>query len=137
ITDWLTLARVEGGTLVNERVEVGLNPIVSGILASYEEMAAAEQVSLEAVWPEQALCVSGDRNCLNVLFDNLITNAIKYNKPGGKATVTGSLTGGPGAIAGHRTGVVTTDQIRPFLFGESFRIKGEQVKWTQLPTLGL
>ena len=59
ITDWLTLARVEGGTLVKERVEVDLKPIISGILASYEEMAAAEQVSLEAVWPEEALCVCG------------------------------------------------------------------------------
>jgi signal transduction histidine kinase len=137
ISDWLTLARVEGGTLVNERVEVDLKPVVTGILTSYEELAASEQVSLETVWPEEALCVWGDRNCVNVLFDNLITNAIKYNKPGGKVTVTGCLSGGEVAIAVADTGVGIPEQYLPFLFDEFFRIKGEGVKRTEGTGLGL
>jgi signal transduction histidine kinase len=137
ISDWLTLARVEGGTLVKERVEVDLKPIISGILASYEEMAAAERVSLDVVWPEEELSVCGDRNCLNVLFDNLITNSIKYNKPGGKVTVTGCLSGGEVAIALADTGVGIPEQYRPFLFDEFFRIKGEGVKSTEGTGLGL
>ena len=114
-----------------------LKPIISGILASYEELAAAEQVSLETVWPEEALCVWGDRNCLNVLFDNLITNAIKYNKPGGKTTVSGCLSGGEVVIAVADTGVGIPEQYRPFLFDEFFRIKGEGVKSTEGTGLGL
>jgi len=133
ISDWLTLARVEGGALVKERVEVDLKPILSGILASYEEMAAAEQVSLETVWPEEPMCVCGDRNCLNVLFDNLITNAIKYNKPGGKATVSGCLSGGEVVIAVADTGVGIPEQYRPFLFDEFFRIKVKASKGRRAP----
>jgi signal transduction histidine kinase len=42
--------------------------------------------------PEPAYCTAGDPNCLSVLLDNLVVNAIKYNKPGGKVTVTAELT---------------------------------------------
>jgi two-component system phosphate regulon sensor histidine kinase PhoR len=74
---------------------------------------------------------------MNVLFDNLITNAIKYNKPGGRATVTGSLSGGEVIIAVADTGVGIPEQYRPFLFDEFFRIKGEGVKRTEGTGLGL
>ncbi|MGA2267884.1 MAG: hybrid sensor histidine kinase/response regulator [Bryobacteraceae bacterium] len=137
ITDWLTLASVEGGALFKERVEVDLKEIIPGILASYEEMAAGERVSLDARLPEEELCVWGDRNCLNVLFDNLITNAIKYNKPGGKATVTGRLSGGEVVVEVADTGVGIPEKYRPFLFDEFFRIKGEGVKRTEGTGLGL
>jgi signal transduction histidine kinase len=100
-------------------------------------MAAAEQVSLDVVWPEEALCVWSDRNCMNVLFDNLITNAIKYNKPGGKVAVSGCLSGGEVVIAVADTGVGIPEQYRPFLFDEFFRIKEEGVKRTEGTGLGL
>ena len=46
IADWLTLARVEGGTLFKERIKVDLSQIISDILKTYQETAAAESVSL-------------------------------------------------------------------------------------------
>ena len=67
----------------------------------------------------------GDRNCLSVLFDNLITNAIKYNKPGGTVTVTGTLSGGEVVIAVADTGIGIPEKYRPFLFDEFFRVKDE------------
>jgi signal transduction histidine kinase len=137
IADWLTLARVEGGTLFRERVKADLQQIISDILKTYQEMAAAEGVSLEACLPEEALYVWGDRSCLSVLFDNLITNAIKYNKPGGKVTVSGGLSGGEVVVAVADTGLGIPERYRPFLFDEFFRIKEEGAKRTEGTGLGL
>ncbi|HUI53870.1 MAG TPA: hybrid sensor histidine kinase/response regulator [Bryobacteraceae bacterium] len=137
IADWLTLARVEGGTLFKERVKVDLNHIIPDILKTYEETAAAEKVSLEAHLPEGCLLVGGDRNCLSVLFDNLITNAIKYNKPGGTVTVTGTESLGEVVVSVADSGIGIPEKYRPFLFDEFFRIKDEGVKKTAGTGLGL
>ena len=137
ITDWLNLARVEGGTLFKERVKVDLSQLIPGILKTYEQTAAAENVSLEARLPDSGLFVWGDRNCLNVLFDNLITNAVKYNQPGGTATVTGTLLDGEVVVAVADTGVGIPEKYRPFLFDEFFRVRDEGAKKTAGTGLGL
>jgi len=137
IADWLTLARVEGGALVKERVKVDLNQVIPGILKSYEATAAAESVSLEFFFPDGPVLVAGDRNCLSVLFDNLITNAIKYNKPGGKVTVSGARSQGEVVIAVADTGIGIPEKYRPFLFEEFFRVKDDLAKKATGTGLGL
>ena len=137
ISDWLTLARVEGGTLLKERIRIDLNPVISGIVKTYQQTAASEGVSLEALLPEDRLFVCGDRNCLTVLFDNLITNAIKYNKPGGTVSVSGSEARGEVVIAVADTGIGIPEKYRAFLFEEFFRIKEGEAKKTAGTGLGL
>jgi two-component system, sensor histidine kinase and response regulator len=137
IADWLTLARVESGTLSQERIKVDLSQLVSGILRNYEETAAAERVSLECRMPEGGLPVWGDRNCLTVLFDNLITNAIKYNKPDGKVTVTGSVSDGEVLVRVADNGIGIPEKDLPNLFGEFFRVRDESAKKATGTGLGL
>jgi signal transduction histidine kinase len=137
IADWLTLARVEGGALLRERVEVDLKSTILNILENYRAMAAAEDVVLEASLPEEAIHVRGDRTCVSVVFDNLITNAIKYNRRGGKVTVSGGFSGGEIVIAVSDTGVGIPEKYRPFLFDEFFRVKEDGVKRTEGTGLGL
>jgi len=137
IADWLTLAQVEGGTLFKERIKVDLNHIIPDILKTYQQAAAAENVTLEAHLPDEGLFVSGDRSCLSVLFDNLITNAIKYNKPGGTVTVSGAQSNGEVVVAVADTGIGIPEKYRPFLFEEFFRVKDEGVKKTAGTGLGL
>ena len=137
IADWLTLARVEGGVLAKEKTKVDLNGIISEILRTYEETASAEGISLEARLAGNSLCVGGDRNCVAVLFDNLITNAIKYNKRGGKVIVSGAESRGEVVIGVADTGVGIHEKYRPFLFDEFFRIKEETVPRVAGTGLGL
>jgi len=137
IKDWLTLASMEGGLLARQRVKVDLKPVILGILKTYEEMAAADRVSLQAGFPEEPCLVSGDRNCLTVLFDNLIVNAIKYNKPDGNVTVSASLAAGEVEISVSDTGIGVPEKYRPLLFGEFFRVKGGAAKRTSGTGLGL
>ncbi|HXK05302.1 MAG TPA: ATP-binding protein [Verrucomicrobiae bacterium] len=137
INDWLTLARVEGGSLFKERIKVDLNSIVPPILRTYEQTAAMEGVALEAHLPDGDLSVWGDRNCLTVLFDNLITNAIKYNRPGGRVTISGNQSCGEVEISVADTGMGIPEKYRPFLFDEFFRVKDEGTRKTTGTGLGL
>jgi signal transduction histidine kinase len=125
IKDWLSLARFEGDSSSRQWTKVDLQPVICEILDSCQDMAAAAGISLESRIPEDAYFVKGDRNCLSVVFDNLIANAIKYNRPGGKVTISAQALEGEVAIAVADTGVGIPEKYRPFLFEEFFRVEEE------------
>jgi len=135
IKDWLTISKLEGGLLAQQRVKVDLTEVITEILKTYEVMAAAESVTLENRMPPEGCFVIGDRNCLGVLFDNLVTNAIKYNKPGGKVTVSAEQTPDEVIVSVADTGIGIPEKYRQMLFGEFFRI--QDVKKTPGTGLGL
>lgn len=137
IKDWLTLAKIERESLSTKRIKVDLKRIIADILKTYEEMAAADGISLEVRLPGDACLVRGDPSCLSVLFDNLIVNAIKYNRPGGKVTVIAEPADGEVAISVIDTGVGIPEKYRPLLFEEFFRVKSEDARKTTGTGLGL
>lgn len=137
IKNWLTLSKVEGQTLSRQRIKVDLKRVITDILKTYEELAAADQISLVAQLPGEAYFVRGDRDCLSVLFDNLIVNAINYNKPGGRVTVSAQPSDGEVAVSVTDTGVGIPEKYRQFLFDEFFRIREEGAKKTSGTGLGL
>ena len=137
IRDWMTLAKVESEGLSRERVPVDLREMVLDLVAAYEEMAHAESVTLHADLPESSLLVNGDRNCLHILLDNLIVNAIKYNRPGGRVTIGGEVSGGEVVISVADTGIGIPEEYREMIFEEFFRVRGEKAKPTSGTGLGL
>lgn len=137
IRDWLTLAEVEGGALTRRREPVDIGLLVQGILDTYEGLAGATDVTLACeVRPGDAV-VHGDSSALGVLFDNLVTNAIKYNRTAGSVTV--SATTEPGEICVHvtDTGMGIPEEARGFLFDEFFRVGGDAARKASGSGLGL
>jgi signal transduction histidine kinase len=137
IKEWLTLAKMESFTYSHQRVKIDAGEVIAGILKAYEELAAAEQIGLESRLPEERCFVTGDRDCVSVLIDNLVTNAIKYNKPGGTVTVTAEPSNGEILISVADTGSGIAEESLPFLFEEFFRIKRDDPKRIAGSGLGL
>ncbi len=133
IRDWLTLSKLEGGQLAGPRVKVDLKKTILEILKTYEVLAAAEGISLEGTLPEEECAVAGDASCISVVFDNLVVNAIKYNKPGGKVTVTAERTPAEIVVSVADTGIGIPEKYRQMLFQEFFRIQdGKKTSGTGL-----
>lgn len=124
IKDWLTLSKVERGSSAVERTRVDLKPLIANILKTYEELAAGLGVTLQADIPEYSCFASGDRNRLIVLFDNLIVNAIKYNKPDGSVTVSAEERNQQIVVSVSDTGIGIPREYREMIFDEFFRVKG-------------
>lgn len=124
IDDWLTLSRLEGGrTMAREIRPVEVGPVVETVVRSYEEMARQEGVELSVDLPEPGPVARADRNCLSVLVDNLVTNAIKYNRPGGSVEVSARLVGEEVVVAVRDTGVGIEPAVRERLFDEFYRVR--------------
>jgi two-component system, sensor histidine kinase and response regulator len=122
IDDWLLLARSEGSTLVRRRERVDLKPVLASVLATYEERAREAAVSLDTDLPEAEYAVIGDRNCVSVLFDNLISNGLSYNRAGGSVTVSARRRPGEVVVDVRDTGPGIPPEAQAFLFEEFFRV---------------
>jgi signal transduction histidine kinase len=137
IKDWLSLSKVESGHLCTERKRIDLTPLIRDVLKALAEVAAAKGVHLAAELPENTYCVRGDRNSLSVLFDNLISNAIKYNRPNGNVTITGQVREGDVTISVTDTGIGIAPEDQQRLFDEFYRVKARSSASTSGTGLGL
>jgi two-component system sensor histidine kinase/response regulator len=122
IDDWLTLAQLEGGVLGRQRARVDLAEVAPGILHSYDALAARDGVILQ-VEVDGPCPVHGDPTCVGVLIDNLVANAVKYNRPGGCVTVRGRRAGGEVILEVTDTGIGIPADAIPFLFDDFYRVR--------------
>lgn len=85
VSQLLLLSRAENGKFVPEREPVELNVLCETVCEELEAMAAKRQVKL--AWNTEELQITGDETLLIRMVNNLVSNAIRYNRPGGSAEV--------------------------------------------------
>jgi PAS domain S-box-containing protein len=67
---------------------VNLGKVIDFSCSTVEPLAKEHQIQMEVQLPSDSVWIAGVEDKLNQLFDNLLTNAIKYNRQGGKIGVT-------------------------------------------------
>lgn len=86
VDDVLDIARIESGTLSISLEPVSVAEVLSGAVELTQPLADRDQIELN-VSPPPALHVLTDHQRLKQVLVNLISNAVKYNRPGGSVTV--------------------------------------------------
>jgi hypothetical protein len=67
--------------------QVDLSEVIRFSCSTVEPLANEHQIQLDVHLPSDPVNISGVEDRLHQLFDNLLTNAIKYNRQGGKIGV--------------------------------------------------
>jgi two-component system sensor histidine kinase BaeS len=119
----LTLSRIEADSLVGRREPVDLAALLGRLAAAQRGNAAAMGVSVRLDLPAAPCVVEGDATCVGVLFENLLDNAVKYNRPGGTVVVALKEDGGEAAVDVRDSGRGIPPEAIPFLFDEFFRVR--------------
>jgi signal transduction histidine kinase len=86
--DFLDLARLSSGRAKLVRLEVNLARVVKMAVNVVRPQAIAKGIRISVRAPEDLPPVRGDEQRLHQVVLNLVSNAIKYNKPDGSVTVT-------------------------------------------------
>ena len=93
INDILDISRIEAGRFDLSIEPIDLNGIIEEACALIRPLAAEYNIQLSPEPSMIADChVMADRRQLKQVFINLFSNAIKYNNPGGKVTVSWTTT---------------------------------------------
>ena len=135
VEDLLVLSRVEARSLEPRYTEVDVRSLVDGSLEALGSLGHRNQVSIEVVGPERPVSLWGDRQQVERVVTNLLTNAVKFSPSGGTARLEFGIRGpevylrvtddGPGIPVEEREQVFET-----FYQGESARAR-------ELPGSGL
>ena len=117
IGDLLDLTRIEAGRLELRLAAVDVLAVAEETLAMLRDAAARAQVELALAPGARGLEVEADRTRLRHVLLNLVGNAIKYNRPGGRVEIrVWSPSEREVCIAVRDTGIGIAEAELPLLF---------------------
>jgi two-component system sensor histidine kinase/response regulator len=116
--------------------EVDLSAIASGAIVTVQPYAIQMDVSINLDVRSDAV-IMADPDDMEIVFNNLISNAVKYNIIGGKVDITIDSTEIEVILIFSDTGIGMTHDDTDILFKEFVRIKNEKTRNISGSGLGL
>jgi two-component sensor histidine kinase len=129
INEVLDLSAIEAGRLHVDLADVPLAPLLRECLALVSPQAADREVRIEAGDPG-SLSVYADRTRLKQVLLNLLSNGVKYNRPGGRLGIDFSEHGDNVCLAIADTGRGIPDDLAERIFRPFDRLGVNQVEGT-------
>lgn len=125
IIDLLDLTRIESGQKKRELMVVDMLDIAQSAVETATPDALERDVTIY-LHCEDPVHFQADRNEMEVVFNNLISNAVKYNREGGCVTINLERGAGELRIAVKDTGIGMTEEEVQRLFEPFVRIKNDK-----------
>lgn len=125
-TSFLDLARLESGRTQFAFDEINLHEVLKESAELMESRINAEGLSLEWKLTETALEPKADPDKLKQVAINLISNAIKYNRPNGKIIIGSADEGESVSFSVQDTGRGMLPEHVEMLFSKFFRVPGSE-----------
>jgi signal transduction histidine kinase len=116
--------------------EVNLAEVASDAIVTVQPYAIQMDVSIN-LDVRSDVVIMADPDDMEIVFNNLISNAVKYNKTGGKAEITIDNSENEAIIIFSDTGIGITKNDTENLFTEFVRIKNEKTRNISGSGLGL
>ncbi len=115
IEDILDVSRIVGGRLVLEAASVELRGVVEEVIESLAPAASAKNIHVERRLSD-GVHVCGDRERLQQIVWNLVSNALKFTPKGGRVEVELTEADGDAAVRVTDTGIGIPGEFLPFVF---------------------
>lgn len=127
INDLLDITRFESGEKKRDLKEIDIKELALNSIDSFEPLAKQKGIEIQDDFPDYMYYIADSRE-IEIIFNNLISNAIKYNKQNGSIKVKISNTNKEILIIVEDTGIGMSEEEISKLFGEFVRIKNIKTK---------
>ena len=137
IKDLLDLSKIEAGMMVQYKEPLSLPELVQKVVDLMRAEAEAKKLDLQFTVPSELSLISADRNSMEGIFTNLISNAIKYTPEGGRIWVTLNEEDGfiKATVSDTGIGIKKEDLLR--IFDKFYRVKTVETRQIVGTGLGL
>ena len=138
INDILDISKMQSGKYTLDASEVDLKEIVRAAAAGFQRNAGDLGVSIETQVDASVPTVRGDPAKLRQVFNNLISNAVKFTPPGGSVhIVAGPQADGGAAVTIRDTGVGMTKAEIAVALTPFSQVDASHSRWREGAGLGL
>ena len=134
IVDLLNMTRIESGQKRRDLAPADLREAAEAAVETVGAAAAARGIEVRVEAPERAPIVA-DRGELDIIFNNLVSNAVKYNRERGRVRVAIDRADGHWRVRVEDTGIGLAREDAQRLFQDFVRIKNDQTR--AIPGTGL
>ncbi len=128
ILDLLDLTRLESGQRTRDIQQVNLAEIARASIETMMPDALARGISIELSDGGEAALILADRSEMEIVMNNLISNAVKYNRDGGKVKVSLRARNSRVFLEVSDTGIGMSQEESAKLFRDFVRIKNEKTR---------
>jgi signal transduction histidine kinase len=138
IGDLLDLSRIESGLVTKDRGPIDVTGILTGVVEFLRSKAKGKRQTLTLSLPEAGLPqVSADPQSLEIVFGNLITNAINYTAEEGRIEVSGLSQDNRVLVAVKDNGFGIEERHQEKIFERFYRVKDDNTRYITGTGLGL
>jgi two-component system sensor histidine kinase/response regulator len=127
IGDLLDTTAIESGQRQRNLVALDISEAARQAVENMKPEAARREIQIDMSVPD-GLNLEADKTEIDMIFNNLVSNAIKYNRDQGRVKVTASQSGDEIRIQVKDTGIGMTPEECNRLFKDFSRIKNEKTR---------
>ncbi|PLX06966.1 MAG: hypothetical protein C0596_12570 [Marinilabiliales bacterium] len=134
IMDLLDLTKIESGQTKRSSEKIDIGEVAKSCISIIQPMAIQKDINIYLNYNTKIL-YQFDRNDLEIILNNILSNAVKYNVDGGRVDCTIRDSGSYSEIIISDTGIGISKEDQEKLFEEFVRIRNQ--KTTKIPGSGL
>lgn len=136
IMDLLDFTKIRLERKQEKVIEVDLAEVASGAIVTVQPYAIQKEVIVNLIVKADSR-IMADPTDMDIIFNNLISNAVKYNKNGGTAEISVDSNADEAIIRFSDTGIGISKEDKENLFTEFVRIKNDKTRNISGSGLGL
>ncbi|MES2971302.1 MAG: HAMP domain-containing sensor histidine kinase [Patescibacteria group bacterium] len=136
VNDMLNVARLESGRSEFALTTVPIKPVVEDVISTMAVVAKITNVTLEYKHVHEA-DVLADEQRLRIIINNFVSNAIKYNRPGGHVIVSHQVQDNLLVTCIEDNGLGIPEDQKAHMFEKFFRVEHEDRKSVTGTGLGM
>jgi len=137
INNLLSITQLETGGLKLERHHVKTDDFLRDIFETMSKSDVGKGYKFELDIPNMVSSVAIDKELMRIAINNILTNAIKYNKPEGRVSMRVEESDSTIRIAISDTGIGISDEDKEKIFDKFYRSDSEDVRQRSGHGLGL
>ena len=137
VNDLLDISKIELNTKQREIEDVHLEDIINATVQLLEFSLTKKNISIVTTIEKNLPLIKADQNEVTRIVTNILSNAVKYNKDGGKIFIDASGRNKYVSLAIKDTGIGMSPDEKSRLFNEFFRAKNELTRGISGTGLGL
>jgi two-component system phosphate regulon sensor histidine kinase PhoR len=137
IKNLLDLSRIETGRLLEQKEEIHLAEIIKEAVELTKVDAEVKGLKFEVEIDLKLFPIHADRQGVEIIVANLLNNAIKYNREGGRVCINVQNQGECVEVKVSDTGVGVKEENLPRIFDRFYRVRDEYTRMVIGSGLGL
>jgi two-component system, OmpR family, phosphate regulon sensor histidine kinase PhoR len=121
VSEVTQLSRIETGKVELKKESVNLNRLLDDVIAEMNPLAERQQVALSTELSPDLPLIQADKDRIQQAIINLVHNAIKFNKPAGRVTISTGYDSNSVTISVADTGIGISKNDLPHVFERFYK----------------